>query len=228
MTGSFDEVMSKLKSKARPDQLEGMARFGMSTSQRLGISMPELRKLGKEIGRKHQLALQLWDTKIAEAMILAALVDDPSEVTEEQADSWVMDLDSWDVCDQLCMNLLDKVPFALKKIKEWSRRDEEFVKRAAFALIAVLAWHDKDASDDFFVSFFPIIKEGVTDERNFVKKAVNWALRHIGKRNAALNKKAIKFSKVLLQMDSKSARWIAADAIKELESESIKKRLNIS
>lgn len=225
MKYSLETVLEKLQAKARPDQLEGMARYGIVGEKRLGLSMPDLRKMAKEIGKDHQLALQLWETGIQDARILAALVDRPEAVSEEQMEAWVKDLDSWDVCDQLCMNLFEKVPLARGKIKEWSQREEPFVKRAAFALIACLAWHDKAAPDEEFIGFLPIIQSGATDERNYVKKAVNWALRNIGKRNATLNKAAIQAAKEIQQMDSKAARWIAADAIRELESEAVQCRL---
>jgi len=222
---TFDKIMEELRSMAKPGKLEDMARFGIKGDKRLGISMPELRKAGKSIGKDHGLALKLWATKIPDAMILAALVDDPEKVTEQQADSWVKDLDSWDVCDQLCMNLFDRVPFAGKKIREWSKRDEEFVKRTSFALIACIAWHDKKASDDMLTGFFPVIKSGATDERNYVKKAVSWALRHIGKKNLSLNKKALKLAREIKNINSKPSRWIASDVIRELESEAVQKRL---
>ena len=224
---TFDEVMEELRSMAKPGKLEGMARFGIKGDKRLGISMPELRKAGKSIGKDHELALELWATKIPDAMILATLVDDPEKVTEQQAESWVKDLDSWDVCDQLCMNLFDRVPFAGKKIREWSKRDEEFVKRASFALIACIAWHDKDAPDELFIRFFPVIKNGATDERNYVKKAVSWALRHIGKKNLYLNRKATSLAREIKNIDSKPSRWIAYDVIRELESEAVLKRLKV-
>ena len=222
---SFKEVLKKLKAKGQPDKLKGMAKFAIEGKKRLGVAVPDLRKLAKEIGEDHQLALKLWQTKIPEAMILATMVDDPEKVTEKQAENWVKDIQSWDVCDQLCMNLLEKVPFVLKKIREWSKREEEFVKRAAFALIACLACHDKEAPNEYFIKFFPIIKREAVDDRNFVKKAVNWALRHIGKRNLTLNKEAIKLAKEIKQLDSKPAKWIASDAIRELESEAVQKRL---
>ncbi|MCJ7472427.1 MAG: DNA alkylation repair protein [Actinobacteria bacterium] len=225
MDHNFEEVMKELKSKARPDNIEGMSRFGIKGDGRLGLSMPELRKMGKSIGKDHDLALKLWATKIPDAMILAALVDDPAKVTEKQVDSWVKDICSWDVCDQLCMNLLDRVPFASKKIYEWSKRDEEYVKRVPYALIACIAWHDKDAPDELLTGFFPVIESGATDERNYVKKAVSWALRHIGKRNLNLNKKALELAREIKKIDSKAARWIASDVIRELESEAVHKRL---
>ena len=222
---SFDEVLRDLKSRVKPEKVEGMAKFGITGSKRLGISMPDLRKMGKTIGKDHLLALKLWATKIPDAMILAALVDDPTKVTEQQAESWVKDICSWDVCDQSCMNLFEKVPFVLKLVEQWSKREKEFVKRASFALIACLAWHDKKASDDFFVDFFPIIQGSATDNRNYVKKAVSWALRHIGKRNLNLNKQALELAKKIKKIDSKAAHWIASDVIRELESEAVRRRL---
>jgi 3-methyladenine DNA glycosylase AlkD len=222
---SVEDLLKKLEAKARPDQLEGMARYGMVREKRLGVSMPDLRKMAKEIGKDHELALKLWKTGIQEARILAAMVDHPKEVMEQQMEEWVKDINSWDVCDQVCMNLFEKVPFARKKITEWSMREEEFVKRTAFSLIACLAWHDKEAPDEDFIRLMPVIKSGATDERNFVKKAVNWALRNIGKRNVNMNKAAIKTAKDIQQMDSKAARWIASGAIRELESEAVQRRL---
>jgi 3-methyladenine DNA glycosylase AlkD len=222
---SFDIVMEGLRSKAKPENLKGMSRFGIKGDNRLGLSMPELRKMGKSIGTDHDLALKLWATKIPDAMILAALIDDPVKVTEKQADSWIEDINSWDVCDQLCMNLFERIPFAIEKISEWSKRKEEYVKRVPYAMIACIAWHDKAANDELFIGFFPIIKSGATDDRNYVKKAVSWALRHIGKRNINLNNKAISLAREIKTIDSKAARWIASDVIRELESDAVQKRL---
>jgi 3-methyladenine DNA glycosylase AlkD len=219
------EVLQKLKDKARPDQLEGMARFAIVGEGRLGVSVPEMRKLAKEIGKDHSLAIGLWKTGIPDARIVAGLVGDPEKLTEKQMEDWVRDFDSWDVCDQVCMNLFEKTPLAIKKIHDWSQRDEEFVKRAAYALIACLAWHDKQAEDEKFTALFPVIKHGATDDRNFVKKAVNWALRNVGKRNPNLNRAAISLAREIQQLDSRAARWIAADAIRELESEAVQQRL---
>lgn len=219
------EVLSKLKTKADPKNLPGMARFGMAVGSRLGVSVPEMRKIAKEVGRDHRLALALWKTGIAEARIVAALIDDPGEVASKQMESWVKDLDSWDVCDQVCLSLFDKSPLAWQKIPQWAERDEEFVKRAAFALIAGLAWHDKRAVDQRFVELFPILMKGADDDRNFVKKAVSWAIRNIGKRNRRLNKAALKLARDIRRMDSKAASWVAADAIRELESEAVQRRL---
>ncbi|OGO08524.1 MAG: DNA alkylation repair protein, partial [Chloroflexi bacterium RBG_13_60_13] len=214
-----------LKAKARPDQLEGMARYGISVERRLGVSIPELRKLARELGQDHRLALELWRTGIADARILASMVDDPAKLTEAQMEEWVKDFDSWDVCDQVCDNLFEKAPFVWKKIADWSAREEEFVKRASFALIACLAWHDKKAADARFIELFPLIVRGATDGRNYVKKAVNWALRNIGKRNPRLNRESITVAREIQRLDSKAARWIASDAIRELESQTVQARL---
>jgi len=220
-----EDILKTFKSKSRPDQLLGMARYGISTDKRFGIAIPCLRKLAKGIGKNHQLALELWKTGYAEAKILAAMIDEVDKVTEEQMEDWVKDIDSWDICDQTCMNLFEKTPFVIEKIHDWSVREEEFVKRAAYALIACLAWHDKEVSDQKFIDLFPIIKQGATDDRNYVKKAINWAIRNIGKRNLNLNKEAIKLSKKIQKIDSKPARWIASNALKELESEKVQERL---
>lgn len=221
---SFDEVMAKLKSLARPDQLAGMAKFAIVGDGRLGASMPDLRRLAKEIGTDHDLALSLWETDIPDARILAGIIEDSSLITRAQADSWAADFNSWDVCDQVCGSL-EKVDFVDDLIRDWAVREEEFVKRAAFAIIAGKAWHAKTAPDKDFVRYLEIIKTGATDERNFVKKAVNWALRNIGKRNLVLNREALQTAREIRKIDSKAARWIAADAIRELESPAIQARL---
>jgi len=222
---SVKDVLDELQSKAKPEQLKGMAKYGIAVEQRLGVSVPDMRKLAKELGRDHKLALGLWRTGIAEARIVAGMVGDPAKLTEEQTEEWVKGINSWDVCDQVCMNLFEKNQLAWKKIIDWSEREEEFVKRTAFSLIACLAWHDKKVSDDKFIELLPIIIREATDERNFVKKAVNWALRNIGKRNLDLNEAAINTAKEIQQLDSKAARWIAADAIRELESDAVQSRL---
>jgi 3-methyladenine DNA glycosylase AlkD len=222
---SVKDVLNRLESKAEPEQLAGMAKYGIATERRLGISVPDMRKLAKELGRNHKLALDLWRTGIAEARIVAGMVGDPAKLTEQQMEEWVKDIDSWDVCDQVCMNLFEKNRLVWKKIIDWSEREEEFVKRTAFSLIACLAWHDKKASDDRFIELLPIIVREASDDRNFVKKAVNWALRNIGKRNLNLNEAAINTAKEIKRLDSKAARWIAADAIRELESDAVQSRL---
>jgi 3-methyladenine DNA glycosylase AlkD len=222
---SMEDILEKLKEKSRPDQLEGMARFGMSAERRFGVKVPDMRKIAKEAGKDHALALELWKTGIPDAQIVAALVGEPEKLTESQMEDWVKDFNSWDVCDQVCMNLFDKSPLTIKKIHDWSKREEEFVRRAAYALIACVAWHDKEAGDEMFIQLLPVIQQGATDERNFVKKSVNWALRHIGKRNLNLNKEAIKVAEEIKKMDSKAARWIASDALRELRSENVQSRL---
>lgn len=173
---------------------------------------------GSEIGKDHFLAQELWASGIHEARILAGMIDEPEAVSEEQMDSWVKDFDSWDVCDQVCGNLFDRTPCAYKNAVEWSKRKEEFVKRAGFVMMAELAVHDKTAMDKEFLRFFTLVKREATDERNFVQKAINWALRQIGNRSRSLNRKAIETAKEIQKMDSKAARWIAADALRELSS----------
>jgi 3-methyladenine DNA glycosylase AlkD len=223
---SAGEIIQKLKSLASPKNVEGMARFGINPNNTLGISVPVLRDIAREAGKDHQLAQELWASSIHEARILACFIDKPEMVTELQMESWVKDFDSWDVCDLCCSDLFDRTKFAHQKAVEWSGREEEFVKRAGFTLMAALAVHDKKASDADFLKFLPIIKRESTDERNFAKKAVNWALRNIGKRNLDLNKMAIKTAEEIQKIDSKSARWIAADALRELTGEAVQKRLN--
>ncbi len=219
------DVLDRLQSKAKPEQLAGMAKYGITVGKRLGVSVPDMRNLAKELGRDHKLALDLWRTGIAEARIVAGMVGDPAKLTEEQMEEWVKGINSWDVCDQVCMNLFEKNRLAWRKIIDWSEREEEFVKRTAFSLIACLAWHDKKASDEKFIELLPIVIREATDQRNFVKKAVNWALRNIGKRNLNLNQAALEAAKEIKRLDSKTARWIAADAIRELESDAVQSRL---
>ncbi len=226
MQKETENIIKKLKSMTNPRNIEGMARFGINTEKAFGIPMPEIRAMGKKIGKNHELALKLWDSGIHEVRILASLVAEPEKFTEKEMDLWVSGFNSWDVCDQCCLNLFDKVPFYGKKIKEYSKSKEEFVKRTAFAIIACAALHKKEHSDDKeFLNYLPIIKKASADERNFVKKAVNWALRQIGKRSIYLNKEAIKTAKDIQNIDSKAARWIANDALRELESEKLKARL---
>jgi len=221
----YEDIIERLKALSDPAAVKGMARFGINPENTYGVSVPNLRKIAKEAGKDHALANELWASGVHEAKILASMVDEPKAVTEEQMEVWVKGFDSWDVCDQVCMNLFDKVPLAWQKIRDWSGREEEFVKRAAYALIACLAWHDKKAEDEKFVALLPVIVKGATDERNFVKKAVNWALRHIGKRNPNLNRAVIETAEEIRGINSKAARWIAADAIRELTSEAVQKRL---
>jgi 3-methyladenine DNA glycosylase AlkD len=219
------EIVRELKSMANPKNVEGMARFGIRSKDTLGISIYDLRPMAKRIGRDHRIAGELWSTGIHEARLLAGFIDEPEKVTERQMEAWASDFDSWDVVDQVCSSLFDQTEFAYAKAVEWSKREEEFVKRAGFVLMAALSVHDKDAEDGVFVKFLPIIKRESTDERNFVKKAVNWALRQIGKRDLALNAAAVKAAREIQKIDSKSARWIAADALRELTGDKVRKRL---
>jgi 3-methyladenine DNA glycosylase AlkD len=218
-------TLKKLRLLADPKALAGMASFGIRTHNALGISVPVLRRLARETGRDHALAQQLWNSGIHDARHLAALIDEPAKVTERQMERWVRDFDSWDVVDGCCSYLFDKTPYAYRKAMEWSRRSEEYVKRPAFSLMAVLAVHDKQAADAKFLKFLPIIKREARDERNFVKKAVNWALRQIGKRDLKLNRAAIKAAEEIRRTDSRSARWIAADALRELTGPAVQNRL---
>jgi len=220
-----DELLDELRAMANLANVDGMARFGISVEGTLGISILVLRQTAKRVGRDHALAIDLWASGIHEARILASMIDDPAAVTPEQMDSWAADFDSWDVCDQVCGNLFDCTPHAFDKVAEWSTRDEEYVRRAAFSLLAALTVHDKRATDDQFLACFPLIVSAATDERNFVKKAVNWSLRQIGKRNPSLNAQAIQLARDIQQLDSRSARWIAADALRELTSEPVQERL---
>jgi 3-methyladenine DNA glycosylase AlkD len=221
----YETVIRQLKAMRNPANVAGMARFGINPENTLGISVYDLRKMAKEMGTDHALALRLWGSGIHEARLLAVFLDEAAKVTESQMEKWAKDFDSWDVCDQTSTSLFDQTPFAWKKAREWSSRKEEFVKRAAFALMAGLAVHDKKAGDEAFTALFPLIKKEAKDERNYVRKAVNWALRNIGKRNANLNKAAIKTAGEIRKLDSKAARWIAADALRELTHEKTQKRL---
>jgi 3-methyladenine DNA glycosylase AlkD len=225
MTQPAEQILERLHSLANPQNVTGMKRYGISTDNALGISIYTLRPLAKEIGVDHNLALELWDSGIHEARILACYIDDPKLVTEAQMERWVADFDSWDVCDQVCSSLFDQTSFAYSKAHQWSERQEEFVKRAGFVLMAALAVHDKQAPDEQFEAFLPVITRHATDGRNFVKKAVNWALRQIGKRNLRLNELAIRTGEEIKQIDSPAARWIATDALRELSSEKVQARL---
>jgi len=222
----LNQILKKLKSLSNPKAVAGMARFGINPEKTYGISIPVLRKMAKEIGKNHNLALKLWDSGIHEAKILASMIDEPEKVTKKQMDEWIKNFDSWDVCDQCCMNLFSKTPYSWEKAKKWTNRKKEFEKRAGFALIACLAWYEREAHDKKFEQFFPLIKKHASDNRNFVKKAVNWSLRQIGKKNMNLNKIAIKTAKDISKINSKSAKWIASDALRELTDKKVKKRFN--
>ena len=219
-------VLAELKSMGDPEAAAGMARYGINVAQALGISIPGLQGLAKNIGKNHKLAGELWSCGIHEARILACMIDDPQQIAEAQLERWVKEFDSWDLCDQCCNRLFRKTEFAHQKALAWACRPDEFVKRAGFVLMAVLAVHDKKADDRQFDPFFELIKKEAVDRRNFVKKAVNWALRQIGKRNLALNKKAISVAEEIQQNPSRAARWVAKDALRELRSGKVQKRLS--
>lgn len=223
----YDTIMKKLKTFRDPWAVKGMSRYGINPKNNYGISVNRLRKMAKEFGTDHELAKQLWSSGVRDARILACLIDDPKLVNEEQMDNWVKDFNSWDVCDLCCGHLFDKINIAYEKANEWAASDEVFVKRAGFSLIAWLAVHDKEAENDMFIKFLPIIEKEASDERKYVKKAVNWALRQIGKRNILLNEKALETAGKILEIDEKGAKWIANDAIRELTSEAVMGKLHI-
>jgi len=213
---NFDDLMAALYAQADPEHVAGMVRFGINTANALGISIYTLRAMVKGV-RDHELTLRLWQTGVLEAQLLAVFVDDPTAVTPEQMEAWAADFNSWDLCDQACTSLFDQTPHAWAKALEWAAREEEFVRRGAFALIAGLAWHDKTSPDARFHQFFPLIKQYSTDGRNFVKKAVNWALRNIGKRSPALMQAAWEEAERIRAIDNRTARWIASDALREFK-----------
>jgi len=202
-----------------------MTRFGINPEGRLGLSMPAMRRIAQTLGRDHELALALWDTGIPDARIVAGMVAEPTKLTSPQMDAWAKDFSSWDVCDQVCGHAFLASPLAWRKVPEWAVHTKDFVRRAAFALLATLAVHDNRAVDERFVMMLALIEDAAGDERNFVKKAVNWALRNIGKRNLALNAAAIEAARRIQRQGSRSARWIAADALRELSSEAVQARL---
>lgn len=212
------EIIDLLQEYANPAYREGMKRFGIDNSHALGVPLPQMRKLARLIKKDHALALQLWETGIHECRIIASMVDDPSLVTPEQMDQWVSDFASWDICDQVCGNLFDRTPYVIEKALEYSKAEKEYIKRAGFVLMAEFAVHNKKANDDVYIQFFPVIEREAWDNRNFVKKAVNWALRQIGKRNKTLHQLAIATSKRILEQESKAARWVASNALAELEN----------
>ena len=221
----YDDILKRLKSLSNPRAAEGMAKYGITPERAYGVSIPNLRKMAKEIGKDHEFARKLWELNIRETRILACMIDDPEIIPEEQMERWAKGFDYWEICDQCCMNLFEKTKFAYQKSIEWSSREEEFVKRAGFVLVARLAVGNKKTDDNQFETFFPIIKRESIDDRNFVKKAINWALRQIGKRNLNLNRKAIETAKDIQNIDSRSAKWISSDAIRELTNETIQERL---
>ncbi|MFH1409611.1 MAG: DNA alkylation repair protein [Nanoarchaeota archaeon] len=219
------QIVTELKRQSNPKAREGMARYGIKVEKAFGVSIPTLRAIAKKTGRNQQLSLEIWNTGYHEARILAAMVGEPEKMTDALMEKWVHAFNSWDVCDQVILNLFRYTPFAWQKAVQWSLREEEFVKRAGYAMMAQLAVSDKKASDAMFVGLFPHIKRGAKDPRNMVKKAVNWALRQIGKRNLTLHKNAIVVGEKILKMPYPGAKWIAMDALRELRNPRQKQRL---
>lgn len=219
-----NEVLKKLKTLSNPEDVEMQRHFGIETKKQLGIRIPVLRKLAKEIKKNHILALELWETEILEARIIAAFIADYNQVTEKEMEKWVGEFDNWAICDGVCSAVFDKTPIAYEKAVEWTKRKREYEKRAGFVMMAVLAVHDKKTPDEKFLPFFDLIKKHSDDDRNFVKKAVNWSLRQIGKRSAFLYEEAILVAEEISEYESKSAKWIAADALREFRSEKVNVR----
>ncbi|MCX6144716.1 MAG: DNA alkylation repair protein [Ignavibacteriales bacterium] len=221
----FSEVIAELHSMADPAAVRGLSRFGLPTENALGISAPNLRALAKRIGRDQGLSLKLWATGVHEARVLAALVGEPDQVSKRQMARWARDFDSWGVCDACCAVLFVYTPHAMEMAFKWSRDKREYVKRAGFVLMASMAVHQKSLADNKFVPMLRAIREQSADERGFVKKAVNWALRQIGKRNLHLNSLAIETAIEIHSLKSPAARWVASDALRELRSDAVQRRL---
>lgn len=222
-----DKVIEHLRTVATKEHFEKLSHFGIRNEKALGVKIPDLRKLAKEIGINHQLALKLWDTEIHEARMLASMIENPNLISENQFDHWVNCFDSWDICD-ITSNLLVNTAFVSQKIEEYSISKSEFVKRTAFTMMCELAFHSKSTTNDDFLHFFEIIEREAWDERNFVRKAVNWALRQIGKRNEMLRLAAIRSAEKIMLQNTKSARWIASDALRELNNDKIIARVKKS
>jgi 3-methyladenine DNA glycosylase AlkD len=225
LTMRLSEAIGALKKMGDPAVVDGMKRFGVSSQHALGISAPQLRSLAKSIGQDQELSLKLWKTGIHEARAIAALIGDPDKVTWRQMGKWAQDFDSWATCDAACGILFVRTPYALKAAFQWCRSKQEFVKRAGFVMMAEAAIHLKSLDDREFLPMFKEIRRGAVDERDFVRKAVNWALRQIGKRNGRLNQLAIAEGEQIRAIDSRAARWIASDALRELKSPQVQRRL---
>jgi 3-methyladenine DNA glycosylase AlkD len=229
-TGKADveEALAWLEHKSTPRDRANLARFGITTKKAFGVSMKNMQALAKILGRSHELAAALWATEWYEARMLTAFVDEPERVTPTQMDRWCRDFDNWAICDTLCFKLWDQLPHAWAKVAQWANRREEFVKRAAFALLASLALHDKSATDQTFPDSLPLIERAASDDRNFVKKGVSWALRSVGRRNAALHVESVIVARRLADSQQPAARWVGKDALRELTSpkviQSLKRR----
>lgn len=227
MADDFTTILTRLESERNEDAVAGMARYGITGTVVYGVKIPVLRAIAREIGHDHTLAQQLWSTDSRETRVLAALIDDPRLVDETQMERWVLDFDSWEVCDQVCSTLFGRTPYAYAKAIAWSDRPETFVKRAGFVLMARLAHKDMKTSDADLLTCLPLIEREASDPRNFVRKAVNWALRDIGKRNPLLNAAAIATAERLIAQDDRTARWNGHDARRELTSGAVRQRLGL-
>jgi 3-methyladenine DNA glycosylase AlkD len=223
--GDVATVVAWLKRNGRKRVRDGMARYAIPSDKAFGISVGLLRAMAKRLGPNHALAADLWKTGWYEARMIAVFVDEPARVTPAQMDRWCRDFDNWAICDTACFHLFDRTPHAFAKVRQWSARREEFVKRAAFALLASVALHGKDEDDATFVKHLPLIERAADDERNFVKKAVSWALRGVGRRSAALNAAAVPVARRLAASDAPAARWVGKDALRELTSAAVQRRL---
>lgn len=223
-----ESALAWLKRHSSKRNREGMARYAIVSDTALGVSVANIRVLGKRLGRNHELALALWETGVYEARMLTAFVDEPARVSSAQMDRWCRDFDNWAICDALCFHLFDRTSQAFAKVTQWSDKRAEFVKRAAFALLASLALHDKTTGDEPFLASLPLIEHAATDDRNFVKKGVSWALRGVGRRNAVLNAAAVKLAQRLSDSPSAPARWVGKDAHRELTSAAVTRRLAAS
>jgi 3-methyladenine DNA glycosylase AlkD len=220
-----DDVVTKLKRLGTKKTRDGMARFAIPSEKAFGVTVGQIRDMGKQLGRNHDLALALWETGWYEARMLSAFVDEPDRVTPAQMDRWCRNFDNWAICDTICFHLFDRTPHAFAKVKQWASKRNEFEKRAAFALLASLGIHDKKASEESFAQCLALIEKAATDERNFVKKGVSWALRVVGRRSRALNEASVKLSQKLTRSNEPAARWIGRDAFKELTSPAVVRRL---
>ncbi len=220
-----DAILATIESHGDPRNVEGMARYGIRAARAYGVPGPVLQRIARALGHDHLLAARLWETGVLEARAVAALVDEPELVDGRQMEDWAAAFDSWAICDCVCGKLFDRAPRAWQKAEAWTRRRSEYVRRAGFSLIAALAVHDKRAPDAKFLALLPLIEAAAADDRNMVKKAVNWALRQIGKRNPALNRAAIRCAERIRGQATPPARWIAADALRELRSPAVQARL---
>ena len=222
------QVMTRLEEVSRPGEVKRMAAYGLAAEKNMGVRIPDLRRLAREIGVNHDLALELWATDYRETRILAGLTADLDRIDPDLMNDWAAEFSDWEVCDQNCVNLFRKTPWAWEKVIEWAFREEEFVRRAGYVIIAALAVHEKEAPDQRFLDLLPLIEANAADGRNFVKKAVNWSLRQIGKKNAELNRAAVELAARLKEHPTKSGRWIGADAHRELTSAKIRRRLGLA